>query len=63
MKLVIRVFLTGLAAVLPVTVTLYVLYWLGSTAEAFLGGGLKMLIRTACTGRGWASWPGWSWYS
>jgi uncharacterized membrane protein len=44
MKLVIRVFLTGLAAVLPVMVTLYVLYWLGSTAEAFLGGGLKMLI-------------------
>jgi uncharacterized membrane protein len=44
MKLVIRMFLTGLAAVLPVMVTLYVLYWLGSTAEAFLGGGLKMLI-------------------
>ena len=44
MKLAIRMFLTGLAAVLPVAVTLYVLYWLGSTAEAFLGGGLKMLI-------------------
>jgi uncharacterized membrane protein len=43
MKLVIRVFLTGLAAVLPVTVTLYVLYWLGSTAEASWDGGLKML--------------------
>jgi uncharacterized membrane protein len=44
MKWVISLFLTGLAAVLPVTVTLYVLYWLGSTAEAFLGGGLKMAI-------------------
>ncbi len=44
MKLIIRVFLTGLAAVLPVTVTLYVLYWLGSAAESFLGRGLKMLV-------------------
>ena len=44
MKLVIRMFLTGLAAVLPVTVTLYVLYWLGSAAESFLGRGLKMLV-------------------
>jgi uncharacterized membrane protein len=52
MKLVIRMFLTGLAAVLPVTVTLYVVYWLGSTAEAFLGGGLKMLIPDS------RYWPG-----
>jgi uncharacterized membrane protein len=51
-KLVIRLFLTGLAAVLPVTITLYVLYWLGSTAEAFLGGGLKMLIPDSLY------WPG-----
>ena len=52
MKSVISLFLTGLAAVLPVTVTLYVLYWLGSTAEAFLGRGLKMLIP------GNLYWPG-----
>jgi len=52
MKLVIRILLTGLAAVLPVMVTLYVLYWLGSTAEAFLGGGLKMLIPDSLY------WPG-----
>jgi uncharacterized membrane protein len=52
MKRVIRIFLTGLAAVFPVTVTLYVLYWLGSTAEAFLGGGLKMLIPDSLY------WPG-----
>jgi uncharacterized membrane protein len=52
MKPIIRLFLTGLAAVLPVMVTLYVLYWLGSVAEAFLGGGLKMLIS------GSLYWPG-----
>lgn len=44
MKMVSRVFLKGLAAVLPIAVTLYALYWLGSTAESLLGGGLKMLI-------------------
>jgi len=52
MKLVIRVLFTGLAAVLPITVTLYVLYWLGSAAESFLGRGLKMLIP------GGLHWPG-----
>ena len=52
MKRVIRVFLTGLAAVLPVTVTLYVLYWLGSAAESFLGGALKALIPASLY------WPG-----
>ena len=44
MKMVTRIFLTGLAAVLPVTVTIYVFYWLGSTAELVLGRGLKMII-------------------
>jgi uncharacterized membrane protein len=43
-KAVTRIFLKGLAAVLPITVTLYVLYWLGSTAESLLGRGLKMCI-------------------
>ncbi|MBN2561428.1 MAG: DUF502 domain-containing protein [Phycisphaerae bacterium] len=52
MKPVIRMFLTGLAAVLPVTVTLYVLYWLGSAAESLLGPVLKMLIP------GSLYWPG-----
>jgi uncharacterized membrane protein len=37
-------FLTGLAAVLPVTLTLYLVYWLGTTAEAFLGKGLQLLL-------------------
>jgi uncharacterized membrane protein len=52
MKPIIGLFLTGLAAVLPVVVTLYVLFWLGSTAEAFLGGGLKLLIPESLY------WPG-----
>jgi len=52
MKTVTRMFLAGLAAVLPITVTIYVLYWLGSTAEALLGRGLKMLIP------GSLYWPG-----
>ena len=44
MKTVTRIFLTGLAAVLPIAVTIYVFYWLGSKAELLLGRGLKMLI-------------------
>ena len=44
MKTITRTFLTGLASVLPIAVTIYVFYWLGSTAESFLGRGLKMLI-------------------
>lgn len=37
-------FLKGLAAVLPVTLTLYLVYWLSVTAEDFLGGGLKLAL-------------------
>ncbi len=33
-----RLFLTGLVALLPIGVTLAILYWLGATAEALLGG-------------------------
>ena len=52
MKLIMRLFFTGLAAVLPVTVTLYVLYWLGSTAESILGRGLRILVPNSLY------WPG-----
>jgi uncharacterized membrane protein len=52
MKMISGMFLKGLAAVLPIAVTLYVLYWLGSTAESLLGRGLKMLIPTSLY------WPG-----
>jgi uncharacterized membrane protein len=37
-------FLKGLAAVLPVTLTLYLVYWLGTTAEDFLGSGLRLVL-------------------
>lgn len=39
-----RVFLTGLAAVLPAVVTLALLWWLGSTAERVLGGLLQAAL-------------------
>src|SRR5512138_317555 len=37
-------FLKGLVAVLPVTLTVYLVYWLGSTAESILGGPLRALL-------------------
>ena len=37
-------FLKGLAAVLPVALTVYLVYWLGTTAEAFLGRGLQLIL-------------------
>lgn len=37
-------FLKGLAAVLPVTLTLYLVWWLGTNAEDFLGRGLKLIL-------------------
>jgi uncharacterized membrane protein len=37
-------FLKGLAAVLPVTLTLYLVYWLGTKAESFLGGLLEHVL-------------------
>jgi uncharacterized membrane protein len=40
-------FIAGLATVLPVTITLYLIYWLGSTAETVLGGMLKLVLDDA----------------
>jgi uncharacterized membrane protein len=37
-------FLKGLVAILPVTLTVYLVYWLGSTAEAILSGPLRKLL-------------------
>jgi uncharacterized membrane protein len=37
-------FFKGLAAVLPVALTLYLVYWLGTTAESFLGRGLQAIL-------------------
>jgi len=38
------IFLKGLAAVLPVALTLYLLLWLGTTAESILGEWLRLAI-------------------
>jgi len=38
------IFIKGLAAVLPVALTLYLLFWLGSTAESILGQWLQVAI-------------------
>jgi uncharacterized membrane protein len=38
-------FLKGLIAILPIAATLYIIYWLGSLAEAFLGGVIKSIVR------------------
>lgn len=37
-------FIKGLAAVLPVSLTIYVIYWLGTTAESMLGGLLRVVL-------------------
>lgn len=47
-----RNILTGLITVLPVVLTLYLLYWLGMTAETFLGGVIKSLVHESYY------WPG-----
>jgi uncharacterized membrane protein len=39
-----KIFFTGLAAVLPVLLTIYILGWLGATAESVLGGTIKLLL-------------------
>lgn len=39
-------FLKGLAAVLPVAVTIYLVYWLGTTADSILGGPLRFILPT-----------------
>jgi uncharacterized membrane protein len=51
-KHVTATFLRGLAAVLPLVLTVYVLYWLAITAEALLGRPLRLLLP-----EGWY-WPG-----
>lgn len=39
-----KLFLSGLAALLPIIVTVALLWWLGSTAEAFLGRAIKLAL-------------------
>ena len=44
MKALSRTFLTGLATVLPVAATVYVIVWFFGATEAFLGGALRALL-------------------
>ncbi|WP_018141410.1 DUF502 domain-containing protein [Thioalkalivibrio sp. ALJ7] len=44
MQRISRTFLTGLAAILPIVITLALLWWLGSTAERVLGGLLQAVL-------------------
>lgn len=44
MKRISSIFLQGLAAILPIALTFYLLYWAGSSAEAVLGGLLKKVF-------------------
>jgi uncharacterized membrane protein len=44
MKYLGRIFLTGVLTVLPVLATVYLLYWLFTAAESFLGKPLQWLI-------------------
>jgi len=39
-----RVLLKGLVAILPIGLTIYVVYWLGVTTESLLSGPLKVLL-------------------
>lgn len=39
-----KIFFTGLAALLPIVVTVSIVWWLGATFETFLGGLFKLVI-------------------
>ena len=44
MKGLSKIFFTGLAAVLPVLLTFYILVWLGTKAESVFGGTINLLL-------------------
>ncbi|KPL11734.1 hypothetical protein AMJ85_03175 [candidate division BRC1 bacterium SM23_51] len=44
MRNISKIFLAGLAAILPILVTLYILYWLGFSAEYALGGLIRKVL-------------------
>lgn len=44
MKKISQLFLQGLLAVLPVIITVYIIYWLGSLAESTLGTLIKLVL-------------------
>ena len=44
MKSLSKIFLSGLAAILPMAITMYILFWLGSGAEQRLGGLIQLIV-------------------
>jgi uncharacterized membrane protein len=44
MKGISKIFLTGLVAILPISATLYILFWFTVTAESLLGKGLRFVL-------------------
>jgi len=44
MRRIWNTFVAGLAAILPVTITLYLIWWLGTAAETWLGRAFKLII-------------------
>lgn len=44
MRTLTQIFLRGLAALLPVTLTIYLVYWLAVSSERFLGGLIKLVL-------------------
>lgn len=44
MKRIQNLFVQGLAAILPIAITLYLIYWLGTTSERVLGNGIRFLF-------------------
>lgn len=44
MKSISRTFLSGLGATIPIVITVYILYWLASSAEAVLGGMIRVIL-------------------
>jgi uncharacterized membrane protein len=52
MKFISRNILAGLAAILPIVLTLYLLYWFAVTAETALGGMIRLFLPESMY------WPG-----
>jgi len=52
MRRIWNIFLKGLAAILPVGLTVYVVFWLGKTAESILSGPLRFILPSG------HYWPG-----
>ncbi|MGZ5545955.1 MAG: hypothetical protein ACXWIU_14915 [Limisphaerales bacterium] len=49
MKPISKTFVKGLIAIIPITLTLYLLFWLAGTAELVLGNIFKLFFQTVGT--------------